>query len=232
MAAKADTNLVVMRRETKYHIAYQDYIVLAEKLSKLIEPDKFSQNGKGYIVRSLYFDNYGSNDFFDKDIGCFYRKKLRIRIYDPNQDRAKIEIKEKFGSNQRKRSAWLTRNEVYEVINGNPSVLLGKGNDFLDEVYALIMTEGYHPAVTVEYDRRAYVYHTSNVRITFDGKVRANYGNFDLFDPDMQFVEVTPEVIMEVKYSGFMPQFIYDIIGSYNANNDSVSKYYDCRDYI
>ncbi len=232
MAAKADTNLVVMRRETKYHIAYQDYIVLAEKLSKLIEPDKFSQNGKGYIVRSLYFDNYGSNDFFDKDIGCFYRKKLRIRIYDPNQDRAKIEIQEGFGSNQRKRSAWLMRNEVYEVINGNPSVLLGKGNDFLDEVYALIMTEGYHPAVTVEYDRRAYVYHTSNVRITFDGKVRANYGNFDLFDPDMQFVEVTPEVIMEVKYSGFMPQFIYDIIGSYNANNDSVSKYYDCRDYI
>ena len=214
-----------MRSETKYLISRRDAMQIKEKLLAVMKPDSFSENGS-YTVRSLYFDTPDLSDMFDKDLGAYSRRKIRLRIYDVNQENAKLELKEKRGSVQRKRSVWVTRAMCERLKNGDLSVLLNRGNEFLDEMYLLMTLNVYRPFIVVEYDRQAFCYEFGDVRITFDSDVRTSRSNLNLFDGDMQFASVYPDVVMEVKYTGFFPEVLSDILSTVNPIRDSVSKYY------
>jgi hypothetical protein len=84
----------------------------------------------------------------------------------------------------------------------------------------------------VDYEREPYVQDAGQLRITFDKNVRAGELGFDIFDPEMPMVEALDPgiVIMEVKYSEFLPKMIRRILpikaSEYRAN----SKYILCCD--
>ena len=63
----------------------------------------------GYPVRSLYFDTLDDRDFHEKAAGVELRRKLRLRSYDPAADFAMLEMKQKQGASQLKRSLRVTR---------------------------------------------------------------------------------------------------------------------------
>ncbi|MGN0414737.1 MAG: VTC domain-containing protein [Agathobacter sp.] len=65
--------------------------------------DSFSQKGS-YMVRSLYFDTPEDRDYFQKINEQNVRRKIRLRIYSPTDQRAKLEMKQKENIFQRKRS--------------------------------------------------------------------------------------------------------------------------------
>lgn len=217
--------LDVMRSETKYLLSRNAAARLQDKLAVFMTPDSYSGR-KPYRIRSLYFDTPDGGDAFDKDVGAYYRRKIRLRIYDTAQERAKLEHKEKAGSSQRKKSVWVSKALCNRLAKGDLSVLYGQNNDFLNEMYLLMTTGGYRPSVVVEYDRLAFTYPLGDIRITFDSGVRACRSSFDLFDPNMTFQEVYPDVVMEVKYSGFYPEFLAALLGDFDPVRDSVSKYY------
>ena len=217
--------LDVMRSETKYLLSRAEAARLQDRLALFLSPDEYAGR-EPYRIRSLYFDTPDGGDAFDKDLGAFYRKKIRLRIYDTKQDRAKLELKEKAGNSQRKQSVWVTRAFCDRLKEGDLSILHGRNNDFLEGMYALMTAGGYRPSVVVEYDRIAFTYPLGDVRVTFDSSVRACRTNFDLFDPDMVFTSVYPDVVMEVKYSGFYPEFLADLLSDHDPVRDSVSKYY------
>lgn len=52
------------RHEYKYICSEQQLALIGNNIDGLMQPDKYAGNGKGYVVRSLYFD-----DFQD---GCLY----------------------------------------------------------------------------------------------------------------------------------------------------------------
>lgn len=214
-----------MRSETKYLLSRAEALRLQAKLSRFLSPDSFS-GSESYRIRSLYFDTPDGSDAFDKDLGAFYRKKIRLRTYDPAQERVKLERKEKAGACQHKRSVWVTRAFAEELSKGNLSVLANRQNDFLDALYTEMTLGAYRPSVMVEYDRRAFEYPLGDVRVTFDSGVRASRSNFDLFDPNAVFSSVYPDVVMEVKYSGFYPEFLADLLADHDPVRDSVSKYF------
>ena len=81
-----------MRSETKYLVSHSDAARIKEKLLLVMKPDSYSENGS-YRVRSLYFDTPDLADMFDKDVGVYSRKKVRLRIYDTAQENAKLELK-------------------------------------------------------------------------------------------------------------------------------------------
>ena len=217
--------LNVMRSETKHLLSRTEAARLKERLKFLMKPDSYSPDGS-YKVRSLYFETPDRRDMFDKDVGAYARRKIRLRIYDPNQQKAKLELKEKRGSVQRKRSAWVTKAMALRLIEGDFSVLYNRNDPFLDELYVMMTTEIYRPFVVVEYDRQAYTYPLGDVRVTFDSGVRASRSNFNIFDPDMQFVSVFPDVVAEIKYTGYFPEILSDIISDHCPVRDSVSKYF------
>lgn len=98
----------VLRNEKKFLLGTAEFL---QKSGELLHED--AHNGaQGYMIRSLYFDTEYDGDFFDKEYGMEARKKLRLRIYDPASVFAVLEMKQKQGEQQRKRSLKLRREET------------------------------------------------------------------------------------------------------------------------
>ena len=79
---------------------------------------------QGYRIRSLYFDTLNEGDFYDKVEGMELRRKIRLRIYDPDADFAMLEMKQKQGAYQKKRSLRMRRGDAQQLAAGHYSVLL------------------------------------------------------------------------------------------------------------
>ena len=108
----------VMRQEKKYAIDIAQGAVLSAKLARIMIPDE--HNGpEGYVIRSMYFDTPGDSDYNDKVEGLELRRKLRLRIYDPAQGFAMLEMKQKSGPYQLKRSLRLTREDAQRLARGH-----------------------------------------------------------------------------------------------------------------
>ena len=215
----------VSRRELKYLMNYEDSIRLQGELESLLNLDKHSQNGY-YNVRSLYFDSWNNKDFVQKLDGVERRRKIRLRIYDVQQKNAKFEIKEKYGAYQKKDSLIVDRTDAQKYMKGEYGGLLDHDEETAMKLYSLLTLGAYRPSAIVEYERRAYTYSEFNTRITFDRNVRTSETFFDLYSSDIPFVPVyMDQVILEVKYNGVLLESVKSILGKYNLNNVSVSKY-------
>ena len=93
----------VMRSERKFLLSLEEFYRLDGYFSGFLTPDK--HNGQtGYKIRSLYFDSLDDRDFYEKEDGLEIRRKIRIRAYNPGDQWAYLEMKQKQGANQLKRS--------------------------------------------------------------------------------------------------------------------------------
>ena len=103
--------------------------------------------------------------------------------------------------------------------------------EFSSEIYAFMKTRCYRPCTIVEYDRKAYIAKENNIRITFDSNIRASESNFDIFSNKLNLVPVMDlhNVVMEVKFNGFLLSYIKDMLSDTDSSEISVSKYYLAR---
>ena len=122
----------------------------------------------GYRVRSLYFDTMYDKDYFEKLDGVELRRKIRLRIYSPEDNFALLEMKQKQGQYQLKRSLRITRDDADAMIRGNYTPLLHYQEDFAAECYSLMQMQVYRPKTVVEYNRKAFIAKENKIRITFD----------------------------------------------------------------
>ena len=105
------------RNEWKYLIDSAQKELICKRLSPYLQLDKHAKDG-GYMIRSLYFDDYYRSAYEEKDAGVLKRKKYRIRIYNCSDSSIKLERKKKYGSYIFKEAAKLTREEVYKILDG------------------------------------------------------------------------------------------------------------------
>lgn len=216
----------VLREEKKFLISVADFISLSHKVEQIMLSDP--HNGThGYMIRSLYFDTPFDDDFFEKQGGVELRRKVRLRCYDPNADYAMLELKQKQGTQQLKRSLRVTKNDALRLISGDYSVLLSYPEPFAAEMYALMQTRCYRPKTIVEYNRKAFIAKENKIRITFDNKVVSTESSFDLFDPHLNMNPVLDpyNVVLEVKYNGFLLGYLKELINCTDKSELSVSKY-------
>lgn len=218
--------LNILRQEEKYPLNLQEAIQFRHLFSQLLMPDPYSQNGS-YMVRSLYFDTVDDRDFFDKLTEQNLRHKIRLRIYSPEDGTAKLEMKQKSGIYQRKRSLTVSREDALALIDGQYAVLLNYPEGFAAELYCLMNSECYRPKSIVEYQRQAFMARENNIRLTFDSGISATESSFDLFSPNLPLYPVydLDKVTFEVKYDGFMLSYIKEIISSVDRRSLSSSKY-------
>lgn len=187
-----------------------------------------SHNGaEGYKIRSLYFDTLNEKDYEDKIEGLELRRKIRLRIYDPKADFAMLEMKQKQGSYQKKRSLRISRQAAQEMTKGNYDVLLRYSDPFAAECYGLMHMLCYRPKTIVEYKRKAYIAKENKIRITFDHEIRATETNMELFDSNLNMYPVLDlfNGVLEVKYNGFLLSYIKNLVNEANRSELSVSKY-------
>lgn len=216
----------VLRNERKYMISLSEWMRKSHELHQLLHEDP--HNGiHGYTIRSLYFDTEYDDDFFDKEYGMEVRKKLRLRVYDPKGESAVLEMKQKQGEQQLKRSLRLRREDAERLIAGNYSPLLHYPEDFAAECYALMNIRCYRPKVVIEYRRKAFIAKENSTRITFDHHIEATQSNFDLFNPGLAMnpVMARSQAVLEVKYNRFLLSYIQEMLNSIDKSELSVSKY-------
>lgn len=216
----------VIRSEHKYIIDKKEESRLKMLFSSILFSDEYSANGS-YMVRSLYFDTIDDKDFHDKLNEQNVRKKIRLRIYDPKQQNAKLEIKEKINTAQLKRSITISREDALRLIDKEYSVLLKYGDALAAEIYSIMVLECYEPKCIVEYQRHAFIRDENNVRITFDTDINACEYNFDLYSPNLVLSPVFDydRLVLEVKYDKFLLQYIADEINKIDRKTVSFSKY-------
>lgn len=224
--------LRVFRTEKKYELTLYESVNLFNKLRNVLEGDLYNGN-EAYMVRSLYFDTIYNKDYWQKMDGLSNRRKIRLRIYSPDAMEAKLEIKEKQGGAQLKRSLLISREDALRLQKEEYEVLKNYDGEIAKELYGIMTTFLYRPACIVEYKRRAFVNYTNDTRITFDSEISSNEGNFNIFDNNLLIYPViSPDkIILEVKYNGFLLSYIKELINSCEKMEQSNSKYCMARIY-
>ncbi|MBU3876672.1 polyphosphate polymerase domain-containing protein [Faecalicatena sp. AGMB00832] len=216
----------VLRQEKKYLLSLEQYRRLDNTFEKVLRPDE--HNGtRGYLIRSLYFDTMQERDFYEKEDGLEIRRKIRLRTYSPDSDYAMLEMKQKQGENQKKRSLRVKREDAMELTQGHYSCLLNYEEPFAKECYGLLNIHCYRPKSIVEYRRKAYVASENKTRITFDSDIRATESDFCIFSPSLNLNPVFDPylTVMEVKYNGFLLSYIKQMVSMDGKIPTSVSKY-------
>jgi len=216
----------VLRQEKKYLISLDMYHYLSRQFSRVLEEDTHS-SGDGYLIRSLYFDDIDDTDYEEKINGVDVRRKIRLRNYGPSSDTAKLEIKQKQGQWQKKRSLSMDKDKAINLIDGNYSVLLDCKSDFACECFGIMSMRCYRPKVVITYNRKVYIAKENETRITFDQNIKGSEAYFNIFSYDLVENPIFDPylVVLEVKYNNFLLSYIKDILLPCNESERAISKY-------
>jgi len=218
------------RHELKYVINLPDWALLRTRMAGAMKRDEHAGESGEYWIRSLYFDDYWNSAFEDKEAGVYLRHKYRLRVYDCKDSVIHLERKQKVGPYIRKESAPVTRRQLTMLMDGDYTFLEKSKQRLLREFYYECTSRVMRPRVIVDYDREPFVMKSGDVRITFDKHVRAGFGKMDLFDPKLPMLEVLPanQMIMEVKYTEFLPRIVRQLLPPRASLMTAASKYVLC----
>lgn len=223
------TESIHYRNEWKYLLSYPEAEFLKRRLLPFMKTDPHAKNGQ-YMIRSLYFDDWRMSSYEEKIMGVMGRKKWRIRIYNYSDARISLERKIKHGNYIHKDAASLTREEFERILDLDFCFLLEKEENLCREFYVECITSQLRPKVIVDYERTPLILEEGTVRITFDSDVRAAVGSFDIFDPELPtlYVFESGKMLLEVKYTEFLPQIIKQCLPADGQEFTAFSKYTSC----
>lgn len=213
------------RHEHKLYINMTDYMLLKSRLKHVAQTDRNSKDGQGYKIRSMYFDNYADKAVMEKLAGLSRREKFRIRLYNDDSSFIRLEKKAKANRLCYKENARITREQCESILSGDYGVLKGSTNPLFIELYTKINYQNLRPKAIVDYTREAFVYSPGNVRITLDSNVKSSDNVWGLFESDLVTTPAAEGIILEVKYDGFLPEVIRQLIQIGDRQEREFSKY-------
>ena len=218
--------MIVNRRELKYSISETDYYRYLNLFERILKVDPHAERGP-YTIRSLYFDSPMNDDYYEKMNGEEVRKKIRLRLYDVNAERVKLELKRKLNINQIKETVWISSEDAKALIQKQYDVLLKYEEKTAQTIYNIMSIGQYQPVVLIDYDRRAFYHEENNIRVTLDTQIRSSETDFDVFSKEVMMVPAftTYQAILEVKFNGELFCWITNVIKGQDTINQSLSKY-------
>lgn len=216
----------VLRQEKKFLISLDTYYQLSHWVGQVIAEDSHN-HGDGYAIRSLYFDSLDDRDYHEKMNGLELRRKIRLRNYGADSSFAMLEMKQKQGMMQKKRSLRMSKEDAQALIQRDYSVLLHYEEPFAAECYWMMHQYCYLPKAVIEYKRRAFIVKENSTRITFDHHIVGTESNFDIFSGGLLQNPLLNVhlVVMEVKFNGFLLGYVKDILRNAGTGELAVSKY-------
>lgn len=218
------------RHELKFIITDQIARILQMRLDMIMDLDVNSiYKDHTYKIRSLYFDNDSSDAYYEKLDGVLYREKYRIRYYNDDDTFIRLERKLKHNNLTSKDQMTISREICDKILNEDTDDLSGTG--LLEEFLNDMRREHLKPSVIVDYHRLAYTYPISDVRITFDSKIKSGVYGYALFDFDLPTLQMTEdnEIVLEVKFNEILPEAISIILETVPMYRKAVSKFALCR---
>ena len=222
----------VFRKEVKYRVHISDFLRIRDRLAAFMTPDPHGVAGTGtYTVRSLYFDSIADRDLHDNLEGVTEKRKIRIRTYDTESDFALLEYKCKSVADSRKISLVISRQEAMRLEDGDYELLLEREEELATFLYYKITKGVYRPRTIVEYERTAFLYPVSDVRITYDHNIMGSISQHGLYEPGIQMYRLIPQDygVLEVKYNDFLVSPLQRILSVLDVMPEANSKYSSAR---
>lgn len=222
------------RNELKFQINYADYLALRQRLRLVMGQDVHADENGLCRVRSIYFDDPNDKALQEKISGVNRREKFRIRYY--NDDLSYLSLEKKMRNNQlcMKLSARLTEQECRALLSGEREWMLDHPNELIREFYAKLRHQLLRPRVLVSYMREAYLFPAGNVRICFDSQISSTPFHQEFLEempPDLCVLDEPGQMIYEIKYDDYLPEFIACIIQTGSLRQQAFSKYAACRQF-
>lgn len=220
------------RNEIKFVINKDSAEILKQKLALLMDVDSNSSDyDNSYLIRSLYFDDLYSNAYYEKMDGVEYRKKYRIRLYNNDTSFIRLECKYKHENKTSKDQILIDKSICDKIINGNIEELNINEDNLLAKFVMDYRARNLRPSIIVDYKRLAYTYPVSDVRVTFDSKIRSGRYNYNLYDETIETYKVIDdnEVILEVKFNEILPEQIAIVLSTVPMIRQAFSKFATCR---
>lgn len=221
------------RHELKYYLPYTDYVVLQKRLAATMPRDPNAGEEGKYFIRSLYFDDPFDSSFSEKSAGVDDRDKFRIRYYNREPNKFKLERKRKLSGYIHKDSISLSRQECENIMQGKYAFLMERKEAFAHVMYIEFVTRYLKPVVIVDYEREPFVFPYEDVRVTFDTDIRTAYRATDLFDTQLSTYPVIDnnQPVLEIKFNKAMPREIHRLLQSASPQRSQISKYCLCRKF-
>lgn len=219
------------RNEIKFVINKDTAAILKNKLSYFMSVDTNSTlDDNSYLIRSLYFDDSYSNAYYEKIDGVEYRKKYRIRIYNNDTNFIRLECKYKHENKTSKDQMLIDKNICDKIVNGNIEELDISQPNLLTKFVIDYRSRNLRPSVIVDYKRLAYTYPVSDVRVTFDSKIKSGRYDYNLYDEDLNTYKVIDdnEVVLEVKFNEILPEQIAIVLSTVPMVRQAFSKFAIC----
>lgn len=223
------------RHEYKFQIDEKDIVLLKSRIGAVMRKDAHVSEQGFYHIRSIYFDDYADTCYYQNEAGTDPRAKYRIRIYNADDARIRLEKKVKQNGKTRKYSAPLSRKQAETLINGKilpmDQASFETYPELLQNFLVLMQTRRMQPKVMVVYDRIPYVDSRGNVRVTFDRNIAASTDFEHFFEKDLIKEPILPTGVhlLEVKYDEFLPMHIKARLDLGHLRQTTFSKYYLCR---
>ena len=217
-------SLDIKRTELKFLITYEEYYKLRNQLSILMTLDTHANAlTKDYFISSVYFDDLYQSRVGEKADGIEYHQKFRLRSY--SRDDVRLEYKTKIGQLTGKESLWVTQDLSNAIIERDFDILYQHiDNPLIADIVTRMKLDDLHPEVVIDYQREAYTYPEGDVRVTFDKNIVAyRFGNEPGFS---RKVHEPGLLILELKYTEYLPDTIRKVIFSHKFQVCSLSKYY------
>lgn len=221
------------RHEYKYTIDEKQRAILLIRACGLLLPDTHAGTDGSYRIDSLYFDDIYDSCFYENENGVDYRSKFRIRCYNNDVGRIRLEKKSKIHGMVRKDSCGLTEDECSALMEGKCIGLPDCFSDMKKRLLTEIRLRHLMPKIIVSYVRYPFVYGAGNVRITFDCNISSSkdVGGFLRGTFASRPVMQAGESILEIKWDEMLPRHIREAFEIKELNCSAFSKYRMCRKY-
>ena len=220
------------RYEFKYLVGFRERERLLETIGPFIRRDTNADSGGVYKISSLYYDSPGLDSFWEKIDGVKFRRKFRTRVYRSTPDTAYLEIKQRIDKTVQKRRVKMPLDEAELLLQDLSSSGLAQRwpmDPVVHEIAYLFKTKHSEPKAVVSYHREAFfAIRESDLRITFDSRLKYRCGNLSLREPfaeEGRYFCHPEQIVIEVKFNNRIPLWLCRAIQHLGLQSQRVSKY-------
>lgn len=212
------------RFELKYPLSFDQYGLIHPLVARRLQSDPFVGSAGYYQVNSLYFDTPTLNAYHQSRAGLRNRLKYRLRTYSTATQTSPysfVEIKRKHDAAVLKDRELLSSTQVDQLLAHQ----LNSPHQVIRQ-FTLAQTRYFlQPKILLTYRREPFVAELPELRITFDSQIQVTRANrLDQFKGG--YYQIFPQlVIMEIKFTGSLPFWLAQLIGRYNLERQTFSKY-------
>jgi VTC domain-containing protein len=221
------------RYEIKYLVSSRLAGEIEKDVSRFMELDPFcrDQPTHDYLVRSLYFDDATLTAYYEKLDGIANRSKYRLRAYGAGEMApCFLEVKGRANNFSYKHRTLLSRHLRTRLSAQDWGWVLRNATD-ADMVARFTMhalRKTLRPNVIVEYTRRPYISARDyRFRVTFDRRIVATRSTTLDARSGGRHRVLPDQAVLEIKFERSVPTWFQRLIGAYELQRISVSKY--CR---